>query len=221
MLVEDNLKDVLMKSDITTIKQLVLVNKNMELYCNDSSFWKNKFMHDGLLIINDKLNTFKEWVEEYELILKCKNDCINILLVNKIESQQTYTQSDYINIFYGCKHDTSIPHYMLGKMDIQQIQIGFLSDDAGGTYKILYYTNKNSYWVENSLYPGALYILIKMMYYSFKDTDIKITDNLTHEKYTFNKIIQYEDSISEDELVLIQRQIIYNTLKTLNLLSGI
>ena len=101
-------------------------------------------------------------------------------------------------------------------MDIRQIKIEFVTDSA---YKIWYYTNKNGNCLEDGLYDDVLNILIKMMYYSFKDKKLRITDNMCHKKYTFNKIIEYDDSISDDKLVLIQRQTIYDTLKTLDLLA--
>ena len=234
MLVEDNLKEVLINSDITTIKQLANVNKNLEICCNDSTFWENKFKHDNLPIINEKLNKFSEWIKEYELIYKCKNDCINILLINRIESQQTYNQSNMIDIFYGYQDDSSeedsddnsnnsttdinesIPYYMLEKPDIKQIQIEFVSD---GAYKIWYHSDKNTDCIKG-LYDEVLNILIKMMYYSYQDKNIKITDNLWHKKFTFNKTIEYDDSVEDCDLVLIQRQTIYDTLKIMNLLSG-
>ena len=243
MLIEDNLKEVLMKSDIATIKQLVLVNKNMKICCDDSTFWKNKFVQDGLPIINDKLNTFslldsksnlesdlwslKEWVHEYELIYKCKNDSINMLLVNKIESKQTYNTCNGFYITYGKRTDdsdnsdsdnsdditnNSIPYYMIEKMDTHQIQIQFVDNK----YIIWYYTNVSGWYCEEKVYNEVLNILIRMMYYSFKDKNIKIVDNIWHKKYTFNKIIYYDNSIEDDQLILIQRTkliwFIYTTL---------
>lgn len=189
MLVDDNLKEVLMKSDIITIKQLVLVNKNMKLYCNDSTFWKNKFKQDSLPIINDKLNTFsfKEWVKEYEEIYKCKKSSINILLLNKIRSgRRRYNQLPlaiyitYVNHVYSDNSDNSedvtvtnpnIPYYMLEKKDIEQIEIQYMSDN---TYKVWYYITNNTYYAEDGLYDDVLNILCKMWYYSFKDKNIKI-----------------------------------------------
>lgn len=215
MLVEDNLREVLMNSDIATIKQFVHVNKASA--CTDPKFWQDKFKHDGVFIINDHLNetNTKEWINEYEVVLKCKNDCINLLLVNKIESQQTYNQSNRLNISYD-EQEINVINHIIGKIDIRHIQIEY--DVTQDTY-IIYYYLQNSHHIENKIYHDVLNLLIKIMYYS-KTKNIKITDNLWSEEYNFNKIIEYNNTVSGDDLVLIQRQTIYDTLKALNLLSG-
>ena len=237
MLVDDNFREVLINCDITTIKQMVHVNKNIKSYCNNSTFWKTKFIHDNILMMIDNLNTFDEWVDEYESILQCKNDCINILLINKIESQID-KRSTPINIFYrfdaesyGVSDDDSdkeddnsdkeddsdddeskryIPYYMIEKVDINRIQIEFVSDNK---YIFWYYNDRKKYSVDG-LYVEALNILTKMMYYSFQDKNIKITDDIEFKRYIFIKPIKYDDTVS------MQRQTIYDTLKVLNLLSG-
>ena len=196
MLVNDNFREVLMNCDITTIKQMVKVNKATASCCNDVVFWNNKFQHDGLLIINNKINTFKGWVKEYKVIYKCKKYSINRLLVNKMDTQKTYEGSIRFNIRYENCHEYNnsdeneindsdeyvpndiIPYYMLVKNDVYQIQIEFINDDK---YKIWYYIDKCGYYIEDSLYDDVLNILIKMMYYSFKDNNIIITNDMWYQ----------------------------------------
>ena len=218
MLCSDNFKEILINSDIETIKQLVHVNQEMKLFCNDSTFWKSKFIHDDLPIITDNFNTMDEWVNEYETILKCKNDCYNILLINKIMSQQIYNNSCRINIDYVNDkelRDETLPYYITGQSDMERIQIEYTSDDK---YLIYYYKPYNHSNID-LLYNDVLNMLIKIMYYSLQDDNIKICDNLWNEPFLSDKEVEYNDSVDDYQLVTIQKQIIYQTLKTLNLLK--
>src|SRR5947208_2278161 len=65
-LYDDIWYNILIQSDIETIENLCVTNKNAYKICNNKSFWRNKFHNDGLPFDSQKqYNTVNEWIKEY------------------------------------------------------------------------------------------------------------------------------------------------------------
>ena len=214
MLIEDNLNTILLTTDIDTIKSMSLVDKNWLKCCNDTNFWKLKFNHDNLPIITSSLITIDEWIQEYKLVLYCKNMASNILLVNYIESKQTYNASKRINLFDDRDKytNTILPESITDKPDIIKMQIEVVNKKE---YIVLYYTETTTSLV-TATYDEVLNIFIKTIYHD--DHNIVLRDNMWEKPFILTEKIEYNDSVSDYDLVLIQRQTIYDTLKNLDLL---
>lgn len=82
---EQVLFDILLNSDIETIKNLCIINKSSFSYCNDKHFWQCKFKYDKMTIFGKNIITCKEWINEYICVDKSMYNTKLIIDINKIE----------------------------------------------------------------------------------------------------------------------------------------
>jgi len=59
---------VLLNCRINDIKSLYLLNKTFNSLCNEKSLWLEKFKEKDLTIINNDINNFNEYLDEYKKI---------------------------------------------------------------------------------------------------------------------------------------------------------
>lgn len=108
VLSDDNLKEIMLNSDLKTIKNFCQVNKLANKLCNDLSFWNQKLALEGNIpIIFNDLRTFDEIKEVivqqtdeydtnnlnivlYSLMKHSKRDAELALMVNKVEKNSKY-----------------------------------------------------------------------------------------------------------------------------------
>src|SRR5258708_27979678 len=69
---DDLMYEIILNADGESLKNLCFSNKKLQTYCNDKTFWRNKFKNDKLPFYIIMKHTFKE----YEKIYKTNNNII-------------------------------------------------------------------------------------------------------------------------------------------------
>jgi len=64
----DILRLVLLNSKINDVKSLYLVDKTFNSLCCEKSLWLEKFKEKELVMIDDKINTFSQYLDEYKKV---------------------------------------------------------------------------------------------------------------------------------------------------------
>ena len=94
---DDIIYNIILQSDIYTIKNLSMLNKNTLKLCNDKHLWITIFNRDNLRIISDRLNNnFNLWIKEYIIV---KNLIDIIIKIAKTENDNVITIKTTYNIF--------------------------------------------------------------------------------------------------------------------------
>ena len=122
---------------IRDIKNLYLVTKVFNLLCCEKDLWSNKFKEKNLEIINDKVSTISQYIEEYRKVsyaLYTTNCLINMIVCDKYEIQYSicrfnpyFSIDEILKTFNhgiltkikdssGLKKDVKISMYMKQKM---------------------------------------------------------------------------------------------------------
>ncbi len=102
ILVDDTLREILLRSDVETIEQYCLTTKDANKLCNDQYFWHDKllleglpsFIHYDLKNINnhysDLFKTKNKLIILYQLMITANKDARKILMINDIEKHRQY-----------------------------------------------------------------------------------------------------------------------------------
>ena len=73
----DVLRLILSICEICDIKNIYFVTKSFHSLCIERNLWFEKFKEKGLTIINDKINTVSQYLEEYKksiiFIIYCRS----------------------------------------------------------------------------------------------------------------------------------------------------
>src|SRR5258708_7374227 len=70
LILKDALYNILLHSDLNTIKNICETDKQANKICNDKYFWKNKITYDNLLIVEDMPFTMKSYKKAQDIIKK-------------------------------------------------------------------------------------------------------------------------------------------------------
>lgn len=92
--------DILLSSDIKTIKNLCLTNKNFFKICNNKMFWITIFERDFFVIDNDlikDINTINDVIKLYEYGIEV-NNIFKIIELKNIKSIETRHIKDNIKV---------------------------------------------------------------------------------------------------------------------------
>ena len=76
--------NVLLNTNFNNLENLCLTDKRALKYCNDEYFWKTKYYHDELPIIESITN----WKRAYKIIYIAMNDINKILAISRIEKKR-------------------------------------------------------------------------------------------------------------------------------------
>ena len=135
ILPEDMIYQIMVKSDINTLKKLCIVNKQNEKICQTEQFWKAKFHNDDLPFLKfiqyelkDYKNAFmfdnniKTWIKIYEEMKDAQKEAKEILLVNKIEKKRlNYKTKGIIMIDLTKQYEEIQLFYFLPKVLLDKI----------------------------------------------------------------------------------------------------
>lgn len=116
----DNINEILLRSDINTLRQFCLTNKPIQAKCLTEQFWQDKLKYDGLpaksgssmptILFNktrnmdlyvDNLeinNKFELWVTLYNTMKKADFEAKGIVLINKVEKAKGYDDTGTFRI---------------------------------------------------------------------------------------------------------------------------
>jgi len=80
----DILRSIILLLRINDIENLCLVDKTFNNLCNEKSLWLEKFKEKDLTIINDNINTFSQYLDEYKKVSYATytTDCLLNINVN-------------------------------------------------------------------------------------------------------------------------------------------
>src|SRR5258708_40225947 len=90
---DDSLYEIMLQLDLNSIKSLCnTYNKQVYIICKSNYFWKNKILHDGLMIFDDLPKT----MQDYEIIYTLTQTAISYLPTGNAELYFRYP-GDMIN----------------------------------------------------------------------------------------------------------------------------
>ena len=234
-LVDDTLKEIMLRADVDTIKIYCLTNKNAEKLCHDPYFWNEKLKLENLppLFIQNmpdvNLENYigiyhikNEWMILYSLMKTANKDAKKILIVNDMEANRKYDkttgqistdQSDDIIIddFYVLPVKAIEKLKKLKDNHIVNIEIHY-----NGKYTLYLYTSNTDDSSENTThykisYHETLNILTLLLYNKYIDVnpDLILVDSNDTEFY-------YDtDFRGTTNAYLMAKQTIYETINYL------
>jgi len=204
ILVNDTLREILLRAEVETINQYCLTTKEANKLCNDHHFWHDKLLLEGLpsFVQYDlkninvenyiyKFNTDNKFTILYQLMSLANKDARKILIINDIEKHRQYqpttgiistSDNEYINV----KLFNVLPEKALKKLShFAKINASLLPDVNISTVEIHY--KKDKY---------QLYL-----YSTDKDS---MSQNTTHYK------ISYDETLNILTLLLFEKYIDIN-----------
>ncbi len=105
-MVDDTLKEIMLRADVNTINNYCLTNKNAEKLCHDPYFWNEKLLLEKLpplfiqtipdVNVENYMNMYQnenKWIILYILMKTANQDAKKILIVNDIEVNRKYDQT--------------------------------------------------------------------------------------------------------------------------------
>lgn len=171
-LIVDNLFNIMIESDIETINNLCVTNKNNNV-CNNEYFWVEKFNHDNMPIIIYR-NNFSTWIKEYIAVKEAKIKALEIL---QLYLENSTIAKDVIKLDIWELNSTEYLHFTLPTDIITNIHDGIyagwlttlnitvdLTED--GYYNIKYVGSKNK--SEILTYNEIKNILINLIYLKYR-----------------------------------------------------
>lgn len=160
--------NLLLQSDLNTIKKLCITNQQANKICRDMSFWKNKYMND-YPIYDNPVN----WKNEYIKMTNVIKEADNILTISNIEKEN-----------YPYKDHATPGVIMLELQSRVNYKVKFLGD------KILNMVDKILENNEADVFAGMITITPindkYELYYNFYDEDLIIDEGI-------KTIIAYKD----------------------------
>lgn len=217
--------NILLNSQIDTLRNLCLTQKNTALHCNNNYFWIKKFEHDNLPLLSDQ-NSISGWINEYKKVVNIQHKAANLLLVNDIERTRQYLSTNgTISISLDKEYDdylnNILPPNLLKQLPYFSTPDSFtfivLIPITNG-YTMAYYiqplgNEDHEVFAINSSYNEILNVIIKFLYYA---PDIEILDELSNDFFpTTNDGLYYGDE--ETKAMLYKRDAIWDTLKYLKI----
>ena len=198
----DTLREILLRTDVDTLKQYCLTNKAAVQLCHDQYFWNEKLILEGLppILLNNDLkikerpmpnvenyymfNTNNPWIVLYILMKTANQNAKKILLINDIESTRQYKPTT--GVIQTDQSDNIIikGFYVLPLKAIKKLK------------KL-----------------GVTTILTIEIHYNIKKKNYKlylyVTDDYSN-KHTFHQSISYHEALNIITLVLYDKYIDYN-----------
>lgn len=138
----DNINEILLRSDIGTIRQFSFTNKKIYQLCNQEHFWQSKLKLDGLpnIIFDEmrhidyiavcvQIKNFELWINLYKFMKRAQFEAKVIILINKIEKKKGFGYTGVIMMNF--KNSTYAMEDDGGAAAVQAILTEFIIDDIG------------------------------------------------------------------------------------------
>ena len=203
---DDILFNILLKSDIETIKTYCTTHKNT--LC-DAHFWVEKFKHDHVLLFGQYPTIVSGWISKYEKMVKLKDTSKKILLINDIESTRINKRTNgiidiHLDDHYLCSESNPFPEKMI--KDVNTILNDLLLNNKNGLhvnrwvsiqplnnqYQIKYYIFDSKNVKEYSTERLCLQKddIINIFTHILYDNCVTISDNCNAVAFTIDKMVQ-------------------------------
>jgi hypothetical protein len=171
--------NILMNLKFEDLKNACLTDKNASKVCHIVSFWKDKFNHDGLLMLSEPPQNVEEWIKFYEKNNNAHNMTEKIIKIMTNDNRNDI--STYIDLNENMnkiipqfeKDIQKAPDKFVGDYEFQQgISVEIKNNII--KFKFFYLTNYGdelSYFKYNITYEQLFDMIYRMVYYNAKITD--------------------------------------------------
>ncbi len=205
ILVNDVLKEILLRADVDTIKNYCLTNNEANKLCHSQSFWNEKLKLENLpVILFDKeignefefedfyelTGTQNKWMILYILMKQANVNAKKMILVNKIEKERAFRPTKGTIGIHDIDFHTIKSLYTLPSIkNHDKYRVYELKIIYDGDYKLIIYMvydGDEKELIEDISYQQAINIITLFLYEKFTFNQVTFFDS-AHTEFYYNK----------------------------------